>query len=70
MQQLYCGLNNMVLYLSGNFPQLVSPGKEKAFKEKLEADGRPYHRLVTFYYPRHCETVFTILKNEKENICT
>lgn len=55
----------MILYLSGNFPQLVSPGKESAFRQELFKNNRPYHRLVTFFYPKHCETVFNILKAEE-----
>lgn len=58
----------MVLFLSGNFPQLVSLGKEKAFREKLREDGHPYHRLITFYYPKHCETVLSILREEEKEI--
>jgi len=57
----------MILYLSGNFPQLVSPGKEKIFRDNLHGKSKPYHRLVTFYYIKHCQTVLDILKEEKEN---
>lgn len=55
----------MILYLSGNFPQLVSPGKEATFRKELVEEGRDYHRLVTFFYPKHCNTVFNILEEEK-----
>jgi hypothetical protein len=55
----------MRLYLSGNFPQLATPGKEKAFKEMLEKENRPYHRLITFYYKQHCQTVLGIIKEDK-----
>jgi hypothetical protein len=58
----------MILYLSGNFPQLVSPGKESTFRTDLLSKGRPYHRLVTRFYPKHCETVFGILKDEEKEV--
>jgi hypothetical protein len=54
----------LILYLSGNFPQLRT-GKEKGFKDDLLNAGKPYHRLVTFFYPRDCETVFDLVKEEQ-----
>jgi hypothetical protein len=56
----------MRLYLSGNFPQLMNPVKEKAFMESLLKRGYNYNRLITFFYPKHCETILTIIK-EKMN---
>ena len=58
----------MILYLSGNFPQLVSIGKESAFRTDLLSKGHPYHRLVTRFYPKHVDTVLTILKDEEKEI--
>lgn len=59
----------MKLFLSGNFPQLVSPEKEKSFRDTLLNNGKNYHRLITFFYPKHCQTVLTLQKellNESE----
>lgn len=55
----------MIIYLSGNFPQLAVPRKERAFKERLHKNGHPYHRLMTFFYPERCQTMFDILEPEK-----
>lgn len=54
----------MIVYLSGNFPQLSKIEKEAAFKDKLESRGHDYHRLVTFFYPKDCKTVFTLKQGE------
>lgn len=58
----------MIIYLSGNMPQLDHPKKEAAFRTDLLSKGRPYHRLVTFFYPKHCDTVFGILKDEEKEV--
>lgn len=47
----------MILYLSGNFPQLASPEKEFQMAKDNMDNGIPYHRLMTFYYPKHCTTI-------------
>ena len=54
----------IILYIAGNFPLLNNPKKEKHFKETLISKGRPYHRLVSFYYPKTCKTVLDIKKGD------
>lgn len=54
----------MILYLSGNFPQFRTEGKEAAFRTKLHKQGSPYHRLCTYFYPRDCFTIFKILSSD------
>lgn len=54
----------MVIYLSGNFPQLSKIEKERAFKKKLEAEGFNYHRLGTFFYPKAMDTVLELKQEE------
>jgi hypothetical protein len=51
------------LYLSGNFPQLAKIEKEQAMAEHTEKDGSGYHRLMTFYYTKHCNTILKVGKN-------
>lgn len=53
----------MILYLSGNFPQLSKIEKEQAMAERLKKDGIDYHRLMTFYYKKDCQTILTVAKN-------
>jgi hypothetical protein len=36
--------------LSGNFPTLSDPKEERKLKNKIEAYGCQYNRLVTFYH--------------------
>ena len=55
----------MILYLSGNFPQLSDPVKEKAMAERTIKMGYDYHRLITFYYQKDCNTVINIVKELK-----
>ena len=50
----------IILYIAGNFPLLNNPKREKHFKETLISKRRPYHRLVSFYYPKTCNTVIAI----------
>lgn len=53
----------MILYLSGNFPQLADIKKERAMAERLVLDLKlDYHRLMTFYYKKHCRTILTVAK--------
>ncbi len=54
----------IILYIAGNFPLLNNPKREKHFKEVLISKGRPYHRLVSFYYPKTCKTVLDIKKGD------
>lgn len=54
----------MKLFLSGNFPNFVIKGKEKAFKEDLLSKGYPYHRLITFFYPSYCEVALDLIRAE------
>lgn len=56
----------MILYLSGNFPQLSDPVKEKAMAERVIKMGYDYHRLITFYYQKDCNTVVNIAKELRE----
>ena len=52
----------MILYLSGNFPQLSDIRKEKAMAVRLAKNGYSYHRLLTFYYEKDCQTILTVAK--------
>lgn len=58
----------MVLFLSGNFPQLAKPAKELAMAESVIAMGYDYHRLLTFYYLAHCHTILNTAKQLKEKV--
>lgn len=53
----------MILYLSGNFPQLSKIEKEQAMAEHTEKNGSGYHRLMTFYYIKDCKTILQVVKN-------
>jgi hypothetical protein len=57
----------MIVYLSGNFPQLSKKEKEQAFKDSLEERGFNYHRLATFFYPKAANTVLEIKREEKND---
>ena len=52
----------ILLYLSGNFPQLAKPEKELAMANSVTSMGYDYHRLLTFYYKKHCETILNTQK--------
>lgn len=52
----------MILYLSGNFPQLASPEKELKMAQDNEKRGIEYRRLMTFYYPEHCKIIMNTRK--------
>lgn len=56
----------MILFLSGNFPQLSKIEKEQAMAEHNEKNGSGYHRLMTFYYIKDCTTILTVGKNLKK----
>lgn len=55
----------MIVYLSGNFPQLSKIEKERKFKEELEKNDVEYHRLVTFFYPKDCNVVLQLKTEER-----
>jgi hypothetical protein len=54
----------MIVYLSGNFPQLSKIEKERAFKEDLESRGYDYHRLGTAFYPKNLDVILQLKKEE------
>jgi hypothetical protein len=56
----------MILYLSGNFPQLSDIDKERAMAVRIEAMGHDYHRLLTFYYENDCKTILQIGRELRE----
>jgi len=56
----------MILYLSGNFPQLSDINKEKAMAKRTEETGSGYHRLMSFYYEKDCKTILTVGREIKE----
>jgi len=58
----------MVLYLSGNFPQLANIKKELKMAELTEEIGSGYHRLMTFYYRKNCMTVLEVSKKLKRGV--
>jgi len=55
----------MILYLSGNFPQLSDINKERAMAEYCEKEFQGYHRLMTFYYQKDCQTIMTVAREIK-----
>lgn len=57
----------MILFLSGNFPQLSKIEKEQAMAEHNEKNGSGYHRLMTFYYIKDCQTILEVAKRIKTN---
>ena len=57
----------MILYLSGNFPQLSDINKERAMAKRTEETGSGYHRLMTFYYKKDCNTILEVYRSIKEN---
>ena len=50
----------MILYLSGNFPQLSKIEKEQEMADNNEEKSQGYHRLMTFYYKKDCQTILTV----------
>jgi lipocalin len=60
--------SRMTLYLSGNFPQLSKIEKERAMAERIQRLGYDYHRLMTFYYRKDCETILEVAKGLEEGI--
>ena len=54
----------MIVYLSGNFPQLSKIEKERAFKDDLESRDYDYHRLGTFFYPKNLDVIMALKKEE------
>lgn len=57
----------MILYLSGNFPQLSKIEKEQAMAERINKSGGEYHRLLTFFYLKNCETILQVRRNINES---
>ena len=57
----------MVLYLSGNFPQLSDINKERDMAKFCEEKGSGYHRLMTFFYIKDCKTILTVGRELKED---
>ena len=62
----------MILYLSGNFPQLCKIGKEQAMADHITGMGLSYNRLMTFFYIRDCRTILNVRRkiNESESTGT
>lgn len=58
----------IILYLSGNFPQLSKIEKEQEMAERNQKAGVGYHRLMTFYYQKDCQTILQVAKNIKPKI--
>lgn len=56
----------MILYLAGGFPSLNNIKEERKIFDNINQQGKEYHRLVSFYYPKTIETVLT-LKKEVED---
>lgn len=56
----------MIIYLSGNFPQLSKIEKERDMAKFCEEVGLGYHRLMTFYYKKDCQTILTVGKEFKK----
>lgn len=56
----------IIIYLSGNFPQLSDIKKERDMAKFAEEKGSGYHRLMTFYYLKDCQTVLTVGRELKE----
>jgi len=59
-------VTTIILYLSGNFPQLSKIEKELAMGRFCEKEGSGYHRLMTFYYKKDCNTILTVGQTLKE----
>ena len=57
----------IILYLSGNFPQLSKIEKEQAMAESNQK-VIGYHRLMTFYYQKDCLTILQVAENIKPKI--
>lgn len=57
----------MVLYLSGNFPQLSKVEKELTMAKRIIDMGLEYHRLMTFFYRKDCETILTVRRTAYES---
>ena len=53
------------LYLSGNFPSLSNEAEEQKLKQKIEAYGSKYTRLLTFYYKKEAEVGIKVNRKSK-----
>jgi hypothetical protein len=58
----------IILYLSGNFPQLSDINKEREMAKYCENKGSGYHRLMTFFYQKDCNTILTVGREIVEDI--
>jgi hypothetical protein len=58
----------MILFLSGNFPQLSDPKKEKEMMDFLLENGYNYNRMITFYYRKECDVVLNLIKPRSKEI--
>jgi hypothetical protein len=53
----------ILLFLSGNFPQLSKIEKEQAMAENNARHYGGYRRLLTFFYQKDCKTILTVARN-------
>jgi len=53
------------LFLAGSFPHLTNLNNERKLKESIEAKGKTYNRLVSFFYLKTCATVLTLQEEER-----
>ena len=60
-------MSAILLYLSGNFPQLGKIEKEQAMVDRITEMGLSYNRLLTFYYIKDCHTILTVRRNLNES---
>ena len=58
----------MILFLSGNFPQLSKIEKELEMAKHNEETACGYHRLMTFYYIKDCDTILKVANKIKPKI--
>jgi hypothetical protein len=58
----------MILFLSGNFPQLSDPKKEKEMMDFLLNSGYNCNRMITFYYRKECNVVLNLVRPKSKEI--
>ena len=56
----------MILYLAGSFPNLTNLKAERKLKDSIEARGKEYNRLVSYFYPKTVATVLELQKEDQE----
>lgn len=54
----------ILLFLSGNFPSLSREDREQKLKNKIEAYGSEYKRLLTFYYQKEANVGLNVHKKK------